>query len=49
VTDPGSLTNLLVPCPKEWLQGNPVSSLVNSVNHDSVECIRPVKENRTLF
>ena len=49
VTDPGSLTNLLVPCPNDWLRGNPVSSLVNSVNHDSVECIHPVKENRTLF
>jgi putative SOS response-associated peptidase YedK len=48
-TNPDTLTKLLVPCPNEWLEGTPVSSLVNQVNHDSPECIRAVKESRTLF
>lgn len=49
IKDPDSLLSLLIPCPEEWLTGTPVSSLVNQVSNDSPECIRPVRENRTLF
>ena len=48
-TNPETLAKFLVPCPNEWLTGNPVSSLVNQVSHDSPDCIRAVKETRTLF
>ena len=49
VTDPAEIMRMLVPCPDEWLSGNPVSSRVNQVSHDSPDCILPVKETRTLF
>ncbi len=44
-----SLAKLLVPCPDDWLERTPVSSVVNNVRHDSPECIRVVSETRTLF
>lgn len=45
-TDPGeiepdALDDLLAPCPEEWLQRSPVSSVVNNVRNESPECIVP--------
>ena len=44
-----ALTELLVPCPSDWLEKTPVSSLVNSVRNESPECLTPVKLPRRLF
>lgn len=44
-----ALTELLVPCPGNWLEKTPVSSLVNSVRNESPECLTPVKLTRSLF
>jgi putative SOS response-associated peptidase YedK len=48
VQDVDALQTLLVPSLEEW-QRVPVSSFVNSVKHDSPECIRSVRPERTLF
>lgn len=47
--DLARLSSLLVPCPSQLLVRTPVSSYVNSVSHDSPECIEPAKLPRTLF
>ena len=47
--DVEKISRLIVPCPNEWLEMTPVSSLVNNVRNDSPECVRPVSEERTLF
>ena len=44
-----ALNRFLIPSGNETLTGHPVSSQVNQVSHDSPDCIRPVKETRTLF
>jgi putative SOS response-associated peptidase YedK len=36
------LLTLLKPCPDDWLEAFPVSSLVNKPDNDTPECIRPV-------
>ena len=48
-TDPQAPTELLVPCPSEWLEKTPVSSLVNSVRNESPECLTPNTLPRGLF
>ena len=48
VQEVDALQSLLVPSLAEW-QRVPVSSFVNSVKHDSPECIKPVRPKRTLF
>jgi putative SOS response-associated peptidase YedK len=48
VQEPEALQSLLVPSLEEW-QRVPVSSFVNSVKHDSPECIKPVAPERKLF
>ena len=47
--EPPALTELLVPCPSDWLEKTSVSSLVNSVRHESPECLTPIKLPRSLF
>jgi putative SOS response-associated peptidase YedK len=47
--DPAALSELLVPCPSDWLQRTPVSSLVNNVRNESPDCVRPLNLPRTLF
>ena len=37
-----ALLPLLAPCPDDWLEAHPVSSLVNSPANDTAECIAPV-------
>jgi len=37
-----ALLPLLAPCPDDWLEAYPVSSLVNSPANDTAECIAPV-------
>ena len=49
VEDALALTELLVPCPSDWLEKMPVSSLVNSVRNESSECLTPIKLPRSLF
>lgn len=44
-----ALTELLVPCPSDWLERTAVSSLVNNVRNESPDCIRPLDVPRTLF
>ena len=38
-----TLLPLLVPCPSEWLEAYPVSSVVNKPEHDEPACIAPVE------
>lgn len=47
--EPAALTELMLPCPDDWLAKTPVSTLVNNVRNESPECIQPVKLPRTLF
>ena len=47
--EPPALTELLVSCPSDWLEKTPVSSLVNSVRHESPECLTPIRLPRSLF
>jgi len=49
ITDPGQLLPLLRPFPSDQMEGHPVSPLVNSVQNDSPECIRPVAPEKGLF
>ena len=49
VEDALALTELLVPCPSDWLGKMPVSSLVNSVRNESPECLTPIRPPRSLF
>ncbi|MBS0205610.1 MAG: SOS response-associated peptidase [Planctomycetes bacterium] len=44
-----ALTELLVPCPSDWLDRTPVSTLVNNVRNESADCVRPIDTPRTLF
>ena len=46
---PAALTELLIPCPSDWLDRTAVSNLVTSVRNESPECLRPVTPIRTLF
>ena len=39
--DPEALAALLVPCPPEWLEAYPVSTLVNSPANEDPACIEP--------
>jgi putative SOS response-associated peptidase YedK len=41
--DPNSLTSLLVPYPAGEMSAYPVSTLVNSPQHDSADCVQPIK------
>lgn len=43
------LKTLCIPCPDEWLVRQPVSTLVSNIKNDSPECIKPVKQQPTLF
>jgi len=47
--EPAALSELLVPCPDDWLQRTAVSSLVNNVRNESPDCIRPLSAPQTLF
>ena len=47
--EPAALTELLIPCPSDWLARTAVSSLVNNVRNESPDCIRPLESPRTLF
>lgn len=47
--EPAALTELLVPCPSDWLDRTAVSTLVNSVRNESPDCLRPVTPTRRLF
>jgi putative SOS response-associated peptidase YedK len=38
---PADLAPLLAPCPDDWLEVYPVSSWVNTPDHDGPECIAP--------
>ena len=49
MAEPPALTELLVPCPSDWLEKTPVSSLVNSVRNESPECLTPIRLPRSLF
>ncbi|MDX2170044.1 MAG: SOS response-associated peptidase [Deltaproteobacteria bacterium] len=40
--DPFALRPLLVPCPDDWLEAYPVSSLVNAPAHEDPACIAPL-------
>ena len=40
--EPHALTELLIPCPSDWLKKSPVSTLVNNVRNESPDCVRPV-------
>ena len=40
--EPGSLQELLVPCPDDWLMRDAVSSFVNNIRNESLECIQPI-------
>jgi putative SOS response-associated peptidase YedK len=47
--DPATLTELLTPCPSEWLECSAVSTLVNDVRNESPNCLLPVTPVRGLF
>ena len=47
--EPAALTELLVPCPSDWLDRTAVSTLVNSVRNESPDCLLPVTPTRGLF
>ncbi len=46
---PEALTELLIPCPSEWLDKYPVSSLVGNVRNESSDCLKPVDVEKRLF
>lgn len=47
--EPAGLSELLVPCPDEWLERTAVSSFVNNIRNESPECLRPLDGPATLF
>lgn len=47
--EPKRLKPLLVPCAEEKMDAYPVSTLVNSVAHDSEDCIAEAPEQKDLF
>ena len=47
--DPAAQSELLVPCPSDWLARTPVSTLVNNIRNESPDCVRPLDSPRTLF
>lgn len=49
ITDTAQLMPLLQPCPTDWLDVYPVSSLVGNVKNDSPACIEPIDEQPILF
>lgn len=42
IADTAAIESLLAPCPAEWLQATPISSLVNQIQNDGPELIVPV-------
>ena len=46
--DPADLLGLLVPYPSELMEPHPVSTLVNTPDNDSPECIRPLQLRQEL-
>jgi putative SOS response-associated peptidase YedK len=46
--EPEGLSDLLAPCPDDWIELHPVSRRVNDVSHDDPGCIAPVAPP-TLF
>ena len=52
--DPGdvpaeALSELLIPCPSEWLEKYQVSSIVGNVRNESPECVKPIDVRTRLF
>lgn len=43
IQDPARLLPLLTPYPAEEMESYPVSTWVNSPEHDSPECVRPTR------
>lgn len=46
---PEALLELLVPCPDDWLQRFPVSTLVGNIRNESPECLKPITIPGRLF